>query len=251
MGLGIELWLALIGVALFAGVVKGVVGFAMPMVMISGFGTFVAPDLALGLLIIPTAVANVAQAFRNGLAAAIQSAKVHWRFIAILLVFMFASAQLVTIMSPSTMLLVLGVPIVVFGMAQLLGWRLTIPDNARRRMELIVGSIAGFVGGLSGIWGPPTVTYLTALNTPKVDAMRIQGIIYGIGAVALILAHLQSGVLNGTTAPASALLVAPAVIGTLIGFRIQDRMDQEKFRKATLAVLIIAGLNLLRRGLGF
>lgn len=251
MGLGIELWLALIGVALFAGVVKGVVGFAMPMVMISGFGTFVAPDLALGLLIIPTAVANVAQAFRNGLAAAIQSAKAHWRFIAILLVFMFASAQLVTIMSPSTMLLVLGVPIVVFGMAQLLGWRLTIPDNARRRMELIVASIAGFVGGLSGIWGPPTVTYLTALNTPKVDAMRIQGIIYGIGAVALILAHLQSGVLNSMTAPASALLVAPAVIGTLIGFRIQDRMDQEKFRKATLAVLIIAGLNLLRRGLGF
>ena len=44
-------------------------------------------------------------------------------------------------------------------------------------------------------------------------------------------------------------IIVPAVLGTWIGFQIQDRIDQRAFRKATLAILMIAGLNLLRRGL--
>jgi len=41
----------------------------------------------------------------------------------------------------------------------------------------------------------------------------------------------------------------PAAVGMAIGLRYQDRMDQALFRKVALAVLCIAGLNLLRRGL--
>jgi hypothetical protein len=32
-----------------------------------------------------------------------------------------------------------------------------------------------------------------------------------------------------------------------LGYRLGDRLDQERFRKATLAVLVLAGLNLVRR----
>ena len=40
--------------ALLAGTVKGAVGFAMPMVMISGLSSLMAPELALAALILPT-----------------------------------------------------------------------------------------------------------------------------------------------------------------------------------------------------
>jgi hypothetical protein len=33
-----------------------------------------------------------------------------------------------------------------------------------------------------------------------------------------------------------------------LGFRVQDRLDQRKFRFWTLVVLVVAGLNLVRRG---
>jgi hypothetical protein len=33
------------------------------------------------------------------------------------------------------------------------------------------------------------------------------------------------------------------------GYLVQDRLDQVVFRRVTLIVLVIAGLNLLRRGL--
>ncbi len=50
------------------------------------------------------------------------------------------------------------------------------------------------------------------------------------------------------TLPLSVLLVIPAMAGLLLGFKIHDRIDQVTFRRATLLVLLIAGLNLIRRG---
>jgi hypothetical protein len=77
--------------------------------------------------------------------------------------------------------------------------------------------------------------------------MRIQGLIYGLGAVAL--AHLGSGVLGSETLPLSLVLILPAAIGMWLGGRWQDRIDQNVFRKLTLIVLLLAGLNLLLRAL--
>ena len=102
---------------------------------------------------------------------------------------------------------------------------------------------------MSGVWGPPTVAYLTAIDTPKQEHLRIQGVIYGLGATALFLAHLQSGVIRSETLPLSVWLVCPAVLGLWIGFKVQDRINQALFRKVTLWVLLLAGLNLIRRGL--
>ena len=112
-----------------------------------------------------------------------------------------------------------------------------------------MGAMAGFVGGLSGVWGPPTVAYLTAIDTPKQEQIRVQGVVYGVGSVLLLLAHLRTGVLTAQTLPLSVLMLAPALGGMVIGQMLQDRLDQEKFRKITLLVLAIAGLNLIRRSL--
>jgi len=246
--LALEIWVFAAAVALVAGVIKGIVGFAMPMVMISGLATVMAPDLALAILIIPTLFTNLWQAMRGGFAAVVTSTRVHWRYLAVLWGFIAFSAQLIYLLPETVMLLILGVPVTIFAVLQLMGWRLRFPDSARRRVELVVASIAGFIGGLSGVWGPPTVAYLTALDTPKLEQVRVQGIVYGSGAVMLALAHVKSGVLTFGTAQISAVMLIPALIGLAIGFKVHDRMDQALFRKATLVVLVVAGLNLIRRG---
>ena len=238
-----------VGLTLVAGFVKGAVGFAMPMIMISGLASFLPPESALAALIIPTVISNVWQALRNGIGPAWESMKTFRVYLLIVLIFIALSAQLVRILPAWAMLLILGIPITLFAISQLAGWVLTIRPEHRRRAELMIGAFAGFVGGLSGVWGPPTVAYLTAIQTPKAEHMRVQGVIYGMGAVVLLLAHLRSGVLNATTAPLSVAMVVPSVIGMAVGFAIHDRLDQNRFRQATLAVLIVAGLNLIRRAL--
>lgn len=247
--LSVELWALAAAIALVAGFVKGVVGFAMPMIMISGLASIMAPDLAVAFLILPTLATNLWQALRGGLGAAMASARAHWRFLVVLWVVIALSAQLITVLPQSTLLLILGVLVVFFAVLQLAGWQLRFPENARRFVELAVATVAGFIGGLSGVWGPPTVLYLTALDIPKVEHVRVQGVVYGSGALFLVFGHMQSGVLTPGTAVGSALMLLPALLGVAFGFQVQDRIDQALFKRLTLLVLIVAGLNLIRRGL--
>ncbi|MEM7694646.1 MAG: sulfite exporter TauE/SafE family protein [Pseudomonadota bacterium] len=242
-------WGIAVGVALLAGFVKGVVGFAMPMIMISGLGSVMRPELALAALVMPTLATNAFQALRGGWRDALASARRNARFILIMLATIAGSAQLINVLSTRALFLIIGVPVVVFALIQLFGVRFSVPAGRRGVAEVVVGVVAGFIGGLSGVWGPPTVLYLTALDTLKAEQMRVQGIVYGLGAVMLTVAHIKSGVVNSGTALPSAALVVPAVLGVLVGFRLSDRLDQALFRKATLVVLVVAGLNLVRRGL--
>ena len=234
-------------IALIAGMIKGVVGFAMPTVMISGLASFMSPELALAGLILPTVVTNGMQALRQGLGAALGSIRKFRVFLSAGLVTLLLSAQLVRVMPVSWLFLGIGVPITVFTLAQLAGW--TPARMVRRaRVEAMVGGFSGFVGGMSGIWAPPTVAYLSAIDVPKQEHLRIQGTVYGLGAFALFGAHLQSGVIRAETLPLSVGLVVPAVLGIWLGFQVQDRINQVMFRKVTLWVLLLAGLNLVRRG---
>lgn len=234
-------------IAVLAGVVKGLVGFAMPMIIISGLSSFMAPELALAGLILPTVVSNAWQALRQGLGAAWQSLKSFKTFLVVGGIVMLGSAQLITVLSQSALFLIIGVPVTTFAVLQLMGWQFNLTQRTWRA-DAGVGAFAGFIGGLSGVWGPPTAAYLTAVNTPKAEQVRVQGSIYGLGAVLLFFAHLRSGVLNSETLVWSAMLVPPALLGIAIGFRVHDRVDQAMFRKLTLAVLCIAGVNLIRKG---
>ncbi len=249
LSLGPWLLAAIFALGLFGGFVKGTVGFALPMILISGLGSILPPDVALAGLILPTLVTNLWQALRNGPRAAAASALVHWRFLAMLLVFIAISAQFVTALPAWVLFLVIGVPITLFALLQLIGWRPRIDPENRLGAELGVGAFAGAIGGISGVWGPPTVLYLTAMNTPKIEHIRVQGVVYATGAVMLTLAHLKSGILNAGSTQLSLLLLVPALIGMAFGFAVQDRLDQNRFRQLTLLVLVVAGLNLIRRGL--
>lgn len=250
--LSIDLGLTGLGMAVIiaalAGVVKGVVGFAMPMIMISGLASFMAPELALAGLILPTLVTNGMQALRQGLGAAWASIKRFRVFLLVGFVALLLSAQLVRLLPETLLFLGMGIPIAGYAMTQLAGWT---PANVTKSpsLEAGFGAVAGFLGGLSGIWGPPTVAYLTAIGTPKQEQMRIQGVIYGLGAVALLGAHLKSGLIRAETLPLSGLLVLPAALGIWLGFKLQEQFDQNVFRKVTLWVLLLAGLNLIRRGM--
>ena len=59
-----------LAIGLLAGFVKGAVGFAMPMILISGLGSILPAELALAALILPTLVTNGMQALRQGTGAA-------------------------------------------------------------------------------------------------------------------------------------------------------------------------------------
>lgn len=247
----LPLGILLIGAAisLFAGFVKGAVGFALPMIMISALGSILPAETALAALILPTLFSNLFQSLRGGWRLAWAVVRRFRVFLVMMLVFLASAAQLVTLVPQTVLLLLIGVPIVAFALTQLMGWRFQLRPETRVRDELVFGSVAGFIGGMSGVWGPPLVAYLVAIDEEKRETIRVQGVVFGLGAVMLTAAHLRSGVLDAATLPLSAAAVVPVLAGLWIGTRLHDRMPQKTFRRAMLVVLILAGLNLVRRAL--
>lgn len=247
--LAFPLLLAAAAVAFVAGAVKGAVGFALPMLMVSGLGSFLPADVAVAALIGPTLATNGVQAFRQGGRAAWTALKAHRRYLLVAGGVLVVSAQLLAAVDGRAILALIGAPIVAFAAAQLAGWRPSIGPEGRGRAELGFAAVSGFFGGLAGVWGPPLVMYLTALDTPKTEQVRVQGVAFGLAALLLLAAHLESGVVNAGTAPLSLALIVPAMLGMWAGAAVHDRLDQAVFRRATLVVLVLAGLNLLRRAL--
>jgi uncharacterized membrane protein YfcA len=248
-GLPLSLLLFACSITLVGGFVKGAIGFAMPLIMVSGMGVLIDPQTVVAGVIIPIVVTNAMQVVRAGFGPAWDGFKEHWRYVTVVCVMILVTAQFLRSIPADAMFLVLGVPVVGLCAIQLIGWHPRIPPRYRRVFEWGAGLVSGALGGLAGTWGPPTVLYLLALDTPRARQMAVQGVIYGLGSVMLLLGHLRSGVLNAQTWPLSALLVFPAVIGMWLGFKLGDRFDQDRFRRVTLWVLVLAGANLIRRGL--
>lgn len=247
-----SMWVLACLVAFAGGLIKGMVGFALPMIMMAGLGLFLAPDVALAALIVPALISNGAQAAAGGVRAA-------WQCVVSFRVFMLAgagalmlSAQAVTLVSGSLLLVFLGVVVSGFALLAIAGARggvVAFSGGLGRGGEVLCGAFSGAIGGMSGIWGPPTVLYLTAMDTPKDRQIQAQGVIYAMAAILMLGSHLASGVLDRATLPLSVALVVPTGLGMVLGWRWCARVDQVRFRQATLRVLLLTGLVLLGRGL--
>lgn len=237
-------------VTLFAGFVKGAVGFAMPLIMISAFSSFLPPEMALAGLVLPTLFSNISQSFRHGVGPAVAVSKTYWRILAATVIFIPISAQFFWVIPHGLFLWMLGLPITLFALAQLSGRSLALPLQHRARAEWVLGSIGGLYGGVSGIWGPPLIVYLLSIRAPKQETVQVQGVVFLIGAVVLLAAHLQSGLMTSGALGFSALLVLPAMVGQAIGYQLQDRLDPHRFRRWTQVLLVLTGLNLIRQASG-
>ncbi len=245
-GLSTQAFLAAMAVTFFAGIVKGSVGFAMPMILVSAFAVFLPANLALAGLILPTLFTNVSQAFRQGVPAAQETAVTYHRFLVGTVICIALSAPFAEVIPRAVYLMLLGLPITVFAGLQLMGVNLAIKLHHRNRAEWGLGVIGGLYGGISGIWGPPLLVFLLSTGADKLQAIRAQGVVFLIGAVALLAAHLGTGLANAQTLAFSAALTLPALAGLYTGYAVQDRLDQNRFGRWTRTLLVITGLNLVR-----
>lgn len=240
---------AALAVTLFAGFVKGAVGFAMPMILVSAFAVFLPQELALAGLILPTLVTNLSQAFRQGVGPAVDTSRTYRRFLIAMVVCIGISAPFAEVIPRTVYLLMLGIPISVFAALQLAGQGLAIRLQHRGRAEWGLGVIGGLYGGVSGNWGPPLLVLLLSTGADKVTMIRAQGVVFLIGALALLASHLATGLLTAQTLGFSAALCVPALVGLYAGYWVQDRLDQQRFRRWTQALLVVTGLNMVRLAL--
>jgi len=207
---------------------------------------FFPPLTVLGILVMPIMVTNLWQSARLG--SMKEPLKRYWTMIATGLVFLFIGAELIVAMGTDVLFGVLGTCVAGFS-----AFSLTRPNMPPLRPETekwagpLAGAAGGFLGGISTIWGPPMTVFFVMLKLPKDEFVRSVGMAWFAFSLPLAIAYWNNGIFSGDVIYLSLYACIPGMIGIRIGEVIRERIDQDTFRKVMLVMLLLIGLNLIRR----
>lgn len=229
-----------------AGLVKGTTGIGLPTAAVGMMSQIMDPRQAIALVVFPSLLANAWQMWRQG--RVVQVLRRFWLFIGCLMVIIgIVSAYLTVAIRTETLILVLGCVICLFSISSLAWSPPALPARYDKLGQAVAGTASGVLGGLTGIWAPPMVTYLMARRVEKEDFVAATGVMIFAGTLPLIGGFWSTGLLNGDMAAVSVAMFMPALLGFTLGETIRRRLDAERFRTVVLLVFLAMGLNLIRR----
>ena len=234
-------------VLMAGGLVKGVIGFAMPMLVVPLLSSIVDVRFGLASMVISIVVTNIWQGFRGGFFW--WAMKHFWPVAAGLGAGIWIGANIAVAVDTDTMFLILGGVVLFFSTTSHFKPNLHLPERFEKPVGALAGLTGGISGGLTSIWGPPMLMFLVARRLEKDAFIGAVGMIYFCGSFFLTFSFAKVEILTEDNLAMSALAVIPVLVGMQIGMWLRDRINQETFRRAVLFTLLLVGLNLIRRGL--
>lgn len=240
--------LAFVGFAfLVAGSVKGLVGIGLPTTAIGIMTLSIDPRAAIAIILFPMVISNAWQVYRQG--EILRTARRYGVFAIILFVGVWLTSMLTHDVPDRVLLGVLGSIILLFVAVNLV---ITVPalsDRFDMPAQATLGLVAGVMGGLTAVWAPPMVIYLTARQVPKEEFVRASGFLIVIGSLPLTASYIQLGHMTGPLAWVSLIMLVPTLLGFSLGERLRSRISAERFRVLLLYIFLLLGLNLIRRAI--
>lgn len=230
-----------------AGTVKGAVGLGLPTTALGIMTLILDPRLAISLAIIPMVVLNGWQVFRLG---DVRGATL--RYLPFALALMIGVGITVTLSrnAPDRVLFaMLGVAILLFVAVNVFLKLPPVPDRLDRPAQIVMGSIAGILGGMTSVWAPPLALFLAARGVAKDEFVRASGLLIFLGSLPLVAGYVAQDFLTREVSLLSALMLIPALIGFSIGEKIRFALSEVAFKRALMVVFFLMGANLLRRAL--
>ena len=224
------------------GLIKGTIGFGMPMVALPLIAFAVPVTTAMILLCAPIFLTNFLQIkFKQGISS--------YRFLPMflfLVVGLIIGARLILEINLNTITQIIAILIIFAAVINCFGFK--INNNINKKYERIITSFIGFgsgiLGGLSTVYGPPMLAYLVAVDLPKEKFVRTVSTMYFIGSFPLYGSLIYYGFATKQDLIMSLLLIIPALIAQQIGTKIRDKINQKQFRNCILVTLVILGIML-------
>ena len=240
------LWL-IVGAFLIAGTVKGIAGVGLPMTALGILTIQTDPRTAITLSLVPILLANLWQFLSAG--GALEALRRYMPFLAVLVVGIPVTLALTADVDQQFLSAVLGAVFLLFVALNATKWVPRILDAKDLPAQLGFGAAGGILGGLTSLWLPAIVIYLSARDVKKDEFIRASGLMLVVGSIPLVAGYWREGFLTGPLTVVSAGLIAPTLAGMLVGARLRHRLSERAFRRVLMAVFVLIGLNLIRRSI--
>jgi uncharacterized membrane protein YfcA len=245
LGLGAMAVLACAIAMVAGGTVKGVVGIGLPLVSLPVMATFIPIPKAIALLLLSSFATSVWQTFRGGLF--VPSVKRFWPLLLGMAIGTPISVQMLATFDVKVLYLILGAIVAVF--AVLLHRSIVLPVSPRAEpwAAPAVGAASGLVGGLSMLFGPVYAMYLAGLRLGKERFVAVIALANVWATIVLAASMARFNLFGGTDFVASLLALIPSFAGLTVGQWLRGYINEDLFRKTLAAVLLVIGLNLIRK----
>jgi hypothetical protein len=240
--------LTTIGVAaalLLAAFVKGTSGMGFPMIATPMVALLLDIRTAVVILIIPNLLMDATQIFRGSL-----SIEIFRRFKWLLLwtiLGVFLGTKLLVMLPAWILNLTLGLTILAFVAWSLLRVELRISKRLEGILSPVVGVVGGFLNGMTNAAGPAAAIYLYSLRLPKVEFIKSIATIFIVTKLAQLAAVSTWNLFDRATLELSLGVTLFVLAGFYLGLKAQDRVNQQTFERALLAILFVIGVVLIWR----
>lgn len=226
-----------------AGTVKGVTGIGLPTVSVAILSQVIPPHEAIAYVVFPILLTNFWQVLRSG--AGLQTIRKFAVLISCLVVTLLITTSFTASVSTDQLMTMIGAVVILFAVLNIFKAPITLPDRFDRFGQVATGVSSGVLGGLTSLWAPPVVTYLLARRTDPDEFVQAAGMFLFLGGFPLLIGYWNAGLLNATTAPTSALMILPALLGFSLGEMIRKRLNPDLFRSIVLWLFLVMGVRMV------
>lgn len=239
----------LIGTAAFllGGFIKGLSGIGLPMVALPILSLGFTVPQAVVLTMVPILASNGWQALTNGVLLPV--VRRFWPMQLVMALSLLLSGSLMVKLDNSMLLVLAGGVMVVSVLALIVADGRTIPLRFERPAGIVVGLLAGLIGGVSSLFGIPVIIYMTSLGLARAEFLTSISIIYFFAAIPYLVGLMTFGVVTQTELIGSALAVIPALLGIALATRLVRGLDEQRFRHMLNYILMGLGFLMILRGI--
>ncbi len=242
-----EIVVLVMGAFFVAGLVKGIVGFGLPVVALALLANTIGLKSAIALITVPAILMNVYQASVGGNFIAIVNRI--WTLLLAACIGIWFGVWLLANLDPRIATCLLGLLLVVYATYSLTRaqWK---PSPEREPLLMpLMGALGGMAYGFSGSFMVPGVIYLQALGLDRNVLVQSLGIVFMLTTSALALSLSGNNMLGMEKGLLSAIALVPAVIGMMVGQRFRDNLSEERFRTIFFWALLVSGAYMILRAL--
>ena len=229
-----------IAIAIAAGGVRGITGFGGAMVMSAPLALLFGARTTVPVVLLLESLVALPMLWQT-------RRWIDLRIVGALLVaaclFVPLGVRFLAVADPKVTRNAIAVTVIAFSLLLLLGWRYS--GRPRLATSLGLGALSGTMLGATSVGGPPVVLYLLSGPDPIATTRANLTLYVTVTSLIGIAMLVEQKIFDAQSARLSLWLAPAYYAGLVAGIRAFRRFDELRFRRFTLALLIVVSTAIL------
>jgi len=225
------------------GLTQGVLGVGLITVVIALLSFVFDVKLTIALVLVPTLVTSFFQMINGGnLKKIIPDVRVYLIFSTTLII---PGVWLLKSLNSNLILVFIAIILFSNSALSLMNKKISIPSYQHPLSQSSMGSLNGFIIGLTSIYTMPFVFLLQSLQYPKEKAVQFMGLAFVLYSSMQLITFSSMQLIDWKTFIPSLLVTLAVVIGFFVGKKIRSYISETFFRKLFHLMLIIMSIVII------